>query len=175
MRRDLGLDNAFVIGSIGRLSPQKNHSFLVKVLASLCTSKMNAFLVIVGEGELQDEIASLAELLGVRDKVFFAGAQNDIQAWLSSFDVFAFPSLYEGLPVSLLEAQFNGLPCVISNQITQDAVISNNCFACDIDSPDEWVTAINKSIRKPASISLGAPADKFDIKRCAIISHKLFD
>lgn len=175
LRKDLGLDNAFVIGSIGRLSPQKNHSFLVKVLVSLCALKPNAFLVIVGEGELQDEITSLAELMGVKDKVLFAGAQNDIQAWLSSFDVFAFPSLYEGLPVSLLEAQFNGLPCVISDQITQDAVISNNCFTCNIDSPDEWVTAINMSTRKPATVSLGASADKYDIRRCAMISHKLFD
>ncbi len=126
IRDSLGIDrNCYLVGNVGRFWPVKNHSLMVKAFAELCKKKDNAHLLLVGDGELRPKIESEIEYLGIKNKVTILNARNDVPRILKALDVFIFPSLYEGLGIVLIEAQKMGIPCVISNAIPQEAVISN--------------------------------------------------
>ena len=120
-RQQLQIDpDDFVIGHVGRFHPVKNHRFLVDVFAEICKEKHNAKLLLIGDGELFDDMRSYCSALGLVDKVIFTGSRRDTSQYYSVMDVFVFPSLWEGVPVSVVEAQAAGLPCIISNTITKD-------------------------------------------------------
>ncbi len=123
-KNEFKLDNCFVIGHIGRFSAQKNHIFLIGVFKELMKMNVNARLLLIGDGELRDEIKKKTEEYGIRDKVIFAGKRSDVPAILSVMDMLLFPSLYEGMPNVVIEAQAAGLPCVISDTITREADIT---------------------------------------------------
>ena len=126
IRDSLGIDcNCYLVGNIGRFWLVKNHTMMVKAFAELCKEKDNAHLLLVGDGELRPQIELEIESLGIKDKVTILNARNDVPRILKALDVFIFPSLYEGLGIVLIEAQKMGIPCVISNAIPQEAVISN--------------------------------------------------
>ena len=116
VRAELGLPaEAFVIGHVGRFDVQKNHSFLIDIFAECARRHSQVWLLLVGSGPLRAEIERKAEKLGVRNRIVFAGLRKDVPRLLrGAMDVFLFPSLYEGLPLVLMEAQAAGLPCVIS-------------------------------------------------------------
>ena len=133
LRREIGLsDNDFVIGHIGRFVEQKNHRYLIDVFAEIKKKKTNAKLVLVGQGPLKNYIKEKTKKLGLEKEVFFLGQRNDTNKLYSIFDVFCLPSLYEGLPVVGVEAQINGLPCVFSNTITKEVIISKNVNYLDV-------------------------------------------
>ncbi len=111
-----------VVGHVGRFWEQKNHAFLLCVFSKILQQKPNAYLVLVGEGGLKNQIRELALSLGISTHVIFAGVRKDVNKVLSMFDVFAFPSLYEGLSVVSVEAQVNGLP-VICSEATPSSVL----------------------------------------------------
>jgi len=125
-RRDeaLGLfaipKDAFVVGTIGRLEPQKNQRFLLQVFAEILRREPNAWLVMVGDGALRGELEALASALGIGHRVRFAGVRKDIPKVLDAFDVFLLPSFFEGLPLVALEAQAVGLPCLVSTNVTPE-------------------------------------------------------
>lgn len=120
-RRELGIpNNAFVIGHVGRFSPVKNHIFVVQVFMELLNRLPGAILLLVGDGETRNDVEQSVEALGIQDSVIFAGVRADVSNMLQSMDVLLMPSLYEGLPLSLVEAQAAGLPCVISSSIPTD-------------------------------------------------------
>lgn len=121
----LGRDS-FVIGHVGRFCRQKNHSILLDIFSEIDRLKSNSFLVLVGDGPLKANIEKKAKQLGLSDKVKFLGVRNDIHRLLSSFDAMMFPSLHEGLPVTLIEAQSAGLPCMISDVITEEVDLGAN-------------------------------------------------
>jgi glycosyltransferase involved in cell wall biosynthesis len=110
----------FVVGHVGRFCHQKNHSFLVDIFAQLLKDKPEAVLVLVGDGPLRIEIERKVRDLNLQKNVRFLGIRSDIARLLQAFDVFVFPSWHEGLPVTLIEAQGAGLPCIISDVITQE-------------------------------------------------------
>lgn len=141
VREKLGIDGeTLVVGNVGRLSHQKNQEFLIKAFAALHAKQPDSLLVIVGRGELEDELRALADSLHVTDAVVFAGVRSDMQAWLSAFDVFAFPSHFEGASLALIEAQSNGLPCVTSTNIIDEVVFDDQMLECvPIENPDAWV------------------------------------
>lgn len=117
-RDKLGIsENVFVLSHVGRFSPEKNHEKILRVFASLRVKESNSVLLLCGEGPTLQESKELADELGIADSVHFLGAVDDIPAILSSSDVFIFPSIHEGLPYALLEAQANGLPCIVSDSI----------------------------------------------------------
>ncbi|WP_309121659.1 glycosyltransferase family 1 protein [Paenibacillus sp.] len=121
-RAELGLhSDAFVIGHIGSFRKVKNHTFLLDVFAEISQRQKNAVLALAGDGELRQEMERKADLLGVRPNVRFLGVRDDVQRIMQAIDVFVLPSLYEGLPVTLVEAQSAGLRCVISDTITKEA------------------------------------------------------
>ncbi|MEI2580247.1 glycosyltransferase family 1 protein [Scytonema sp. PRP1] len=116
--------DAFVIGHVGRFDEQKNHQFLLKIFAEVARLAPQAYLLLVGEGILQPKIKQQALEMGIADRVIFAGSRSDVPRLMQgAMDVFLFPSLCEGLPLVLLEAQAAGLACLISNAITQEVEV----------------------------------------------------
>lgn len=121
VRRELKLPSAcYVVGHVGRFAHQKNHSFLIDIFAQLNRDQPNTVLVLAGDGPLRPEMEKKVKALQLQDKVKFLGVRSDITRLLQAFDMFVFPSLHEGLPVTLIEAQGAGLPCLISDEITQE-------------------------------------------------------
>ena len=119
------VDEKFVIGHIGRFSSVKNHSFIIEVFRVIHAKNPDVFLLIVGEGELRTAIEEKVDLLGLKDSVIFTGVRSDVPDLLRTMDVFLLPSLYEGLPVTLVEAQASGLPCVVSDVVTKEVAITD--------------------------------------------------
>ncbi|MFJ7747168.1 glycosyltransferase family 1 protein [Peribacillus sp. NPDC097295] len=121
VRKELDiLDDTFVLGHVGRLAQQKNHTFLVDIFTDYLKQKENSILILVGDGPLRADILKKVRNLKLESKVKFIGIRSDINRILQGFDVFVFPSLHEGLPVSLIEAQAAGLPCLISDDISKE-------------------------------------------------------
>lgn len=113
--------SAFVIGHVGRFHKQKNHQFLLEIFAEIVNREPQAYLLLLGQGSLQPNIEQQALQIGLRDQVIFAGTRSDIpRVMRGAIDVFLFPSLHEGLPLVLLEAQSAGLPCIFSDVITDE-------------------------------------------------------
>ena len=128
IRREFNIENNTVIGHIGRFNTQKNHKFLIDIFSEYHKIDKNAYLLCVGGGELMDEIKEYANKCGVADRVIFAGYRNaDVQKFYSAFDIFVLPSLYEGLPVVAVEACAAGLPVLMSEHVTKEALITDRC------------------------------------------------
>lgn len=126
IRDSLSLQDKFIIGHIGRLDPQKNQMFLLDVFAELLPYKENAVLMLVGDGNDRKKIEEKIHALHLEDKVMLLGVRSDPEKYYQAFDVFVFPSEYEGLGIVLIEAQTAGLPCLASADIIpQDAKVSN--------------------------------------------------
>ena len=127
VRAQYGIEeNDFVVGHVGRFYPQKNHEFLIDVFAKLHKQKRNVKLLLLGDGPLQEGFHQKVVSLGLSNAVIFAGLQKDPAPFYSAMDVFAFPSLWEGLPLTLVEAQYEGLSCVVSEKITKEVEVSSN-------------------------------------------------
>lgn len=148
-------ETAYVVGHVGRFSQQKNHVFLLKVFKEIQKKREDSYLVLVGDGELLEDVKSAVKKMQLEDKVIFAGNRKDVNRIYSAFDVFVFPSLYEGLPNTLIEAQANGLRCFASDTITREANITDNTVYIPLNDPSEWGTIIcstpykRKNPRKP--------------------------
>lgn len=144
LREGLGFGDDFVIGHVGRFEIQKNHDGLLRIFKAVTERIPNARLFLIGDGVLREETEKKASELGIRDRVFFAGVRENVADLLSVMDVFLFPSLFEGLPFTLVEAQANSLPCVISDTITGEAVVcEGRVTRVSLDAePEEWAQAV---------------------------------
>lgn len=122
VRNELNIPpDAFVIGHVGRFEKQKNHQFLLEIFAEVVRKEQQAYLLLVGEGSLRAKITQQARSMGIADRVFFTGSRSDVPRLMrGAMDVFLFPSRYEGLPLVLIEAQAAGLPCILSDVITEE-------------------------------------------------------
>ena len=137
-------EDDFVIGHVGRFYPQKNHEFLIDVFNEVHKQKSNAKLLLLGDGPLQEQIRQKTKSLGLVESVIFVGLQKDPAPFYSAMDVFVFPSLWEGLGIVLLEAQYNGLPCIVSGAIPDEAAISNSFCLLNDFSSNKWCACILK-------------------------------
>lgn len=118
MRMQLGVeDDTLLVGNVGRFNYQKNHTFLVDIFKNIC-EKQKAKLLLVGDGTLRSEIEQKVKDANLEEQVIFTGVRSDVSELLQAMDVFVFPSNYEGLPVTMIEAQAAGLPCVISDKVS---------------------------------------------------------
>lgn len=140
IRSQLGWEDCYILGNIGRLHFQKNQSFILDVFAELFQSKQEARLVLVGQGEDEGMLKEKISELRITDKVYMAGMQSNPNEWLSAFDLFLFPSLFEGLSVVAMEAQANGVPVLASKGvIPSEVVINKNFMLYDLkDGAEEW-------------------------------------
>lgn len=126
IRLNLGIsDDTILIGHVGRFDTQKNHNFLISVFAEVKKKQNKAKLMLIGSGWKEESVKSLVKSKGIADSVFFMGNRNDVNELYNAMDCFVFPSLFEGLPVVLVEAQANGLKCYISNKITKEVAIND--------------------------------------------------
>jgi len=119
IRKEYGLENKFVIGHVGRFHYAKNHEFLIEIFAELIKQKENAVLFLLGDGPRRAEMETKAKELGIANAVIFAGNKNPVAPFYQAFDAFLFPSRFEGMPGTVVEAQAAGLPCLISDSITK--------------------------------------------------------
>lgn len=145
VRASLGLPgDAFVIGHIGRFSAQKNHAFLIAVAGAVAKRVPKTHLLLLGVGELREEIERVVAEAGLAHRTVFAGSRADLPRMLAAMDVFVFPSLYEGNPLALIAAQAAGLPCVISDSITDEAdVVTTLIRRLSLSDPSEtWARAV---------------------------------
>ena len=121
----------------------KNHKYLIEIFNEVYSKNNNALLVLIGKGELQDEIKSQAEALGLRDKVMFLGTHSDVERYYQAFDYFVFPSIFEGLPGSVAEAQASGLKCLVSDKVTGEVGLTPLVKYRSIEEPAvEWAKVI---------------------------------
>ena len=146
IRAELSIDaDALVVGHVGRFAPQKNHGFLIEVFTELLKSRPDARLVLVGKGELEDEVFAKAEAFGVLGSIVFTGVRSDVPALLSAFDALALPSLYEGMPNVVIEAQAAGLSCVVSDTVTRQADVTGLVEYLPIDNTTAWAKVLESA------------------------------
>lgn len=146
VRKKFHMENDLVIGHVGRFDPQKNHTFLIDIFFECTKLISNIKLLLVGDGERRLKIQTKVKALGMEDKVIFTGVRTDVDALLQAMDVFVFPSLYEGVPVTMIEAQAAGLPCVISNYVPNECIVTSGLVTIMslADSPEMWAEHIIK-------------------------------
>ena len=142
LRKELDLENKIVVGTVGRLTDVKNHKFLIEICKLLNNPKY--IFIIVGIGELEEQLKRIVKKEKLEDRFIFAGEQHDIKAWLSTFDIFAFPSFYEGLSFSSLEAQANGLPMIVSEGISEEAIVNDNVTRIALSDMRKWLDSVRK-------------------------------
>ena len=143
IRSEFGLsDDITLIGHVGRFMTQKNHGFLLEVFSEYAKLNEKSALMLVGGGELEPTIKEKASALGIFDKIIFTGVRSDVPALLSGMDVFVFPSLYEGMPNTVIEAQATGLPCLIADTITREADITGLVHYLPLGDASAWAHLI---------------------------------
>lgn len=167
-RKQLNVEGKKVIGHIGRFSYQKNHELLVKIFERYLKVDSNCVLVLVGVGELESYIRELVKEKGIADSVIFLGLRNDIPALLSAMDVFVMPSRFEGLPVTMVEAQMAALPCVVSTNITREAKFISEVTYIDDEDYDQWLSSIADMLKLNRANIIVDSTSSFDIKNAAI-------
>lgn len=149
LREQYGMDGHPLVGIIGRLSAQKNPAYALRILEALFRMEPSARAFFAGDGALRGETMEAAEKAGIRDRIVFAGAVDNIPEWMSAANVLLMPSLFEGLPFALIEAQASGLPCVVSAAVTRDADLTGLIRFMDLDSPPEaWAGELIASAKQ---------------------------
>jgi glycosyltransferase involved in cell wall biosynthesis len=143
-RKELGLDNKLVIGHVGGFARPKNHIFLLNVFCEILKINPEAVLLLVGDGKLKQNIIEETKRMKIEKKVIMLGRQKSVERFLCAMDVFVFPSIFEGLGISLVEAQTSGLPCVFSDIIPEEAniIVANNKVMSLVETPEKWAKAI---------------------------------
>jgi len=124
-RKIFNIENKLVIGHVGRFTYAKNHIFLLHIFAEICKKNNNSVLILVGDGPILNNIIEVSKELNINDHVLFLGSHSDVNELLNAMDIFLFPSLWEGLPVTIIEAQTAGLPCIISDTIPDEVCITD--------------------------------------------------
>lgn len=145
-RQEFGIgDDEIIVGHIGRMAPQKNPLFIIDILAELLKINNKYRLMLVGDGPMEEEIREKANGLGISDKIYYAGVRSDVPQLINAFDVFLFPSLYEGLGIVAVEAQANGLKCIVSDTVPEDVDLTGITKMSIREPPVKWANTINNS------------------------------
>lgn len=176
MRAKLGLEDRFVVGHAGRFSDQKNHTFLLDIFKEIARKNDKAVLLLFGVGELVEPMKEKAKRLGIQERVIFYGASSEMEKMYQAMDVFLMPSLHEGLPVTGVEAQASGLPCVFADTITKEVDITGHSVFLSLDeAPGVWADKVlayvefERKSNKKELLEAG-----YDIQQTADIVSKLY-
>ena len=163
-------ENVFVIGNVGRFVEQKNHAFIIDIASEVAKEAADTRFLLVGDGPLRPAIERKVESLGLKDKVIFAGIQRDVpRLMLGAMDAFLLPSSHEGLPLVLMEAQAAGLPCIFSDNISEEAdIVKHLVKRLPVDgSAATWAAAI-------LNLRRNRPKSK-DPKAITVVEHSAFN
>ena len=170
VRKEFNLEKEFLVGHVGRFAPPKNHTFLLKIFSEFKRIEPSAKLMLVGGGDREPDIIQEAERLGIISDVIFTGVRADVNELMQAMDVFVLPSLYEGLPVTMVEAQAAGLPCVISDKVPIECTIVDGLVTSVnlSDALNVWADAImrTKSVKRKSHMG-ELTAAGFDIHQAA--------
>ena len=147
IRKEYNLEDKIVIGHVGGFNYQKNHEYLVEVFKKLVekNKEISYYLVLVGDGELRNDIENKIKEYNLQDKVLMLGKISNVEEILQAMDIMVFPSRFEGLPNVVLEWQIAGLPCIISNNITKEVKITDLVKFVGLDNTDKWVNEIENT------------------------------
>lgn len=151
VRREFKIaEDTLVIGHVGRFNIPKNHAFILKIFRSVLKNTNNAKLILVGDGELRKEIERKAAEQELDPHIIFTGIRSDVDRLLQAMDIFLFPSLYEGLPVSVIEAQCAGLPCLISDKVPIECKKTDLVRQIPLTKgPEYWAQAVTDAAGTP--------------------------
>ncbi|HKM02201.1 MAG TPA: glycosyltransferase family 1 protein [Sedimentibacter sp.] len=160
VRKNLLLEDKLVLGHVGRFEQQKNHDFLMKVFHDINNLNKDARLILIGGGPLEGAIREKVCRLHLEEVVIFLGIRSDVNELLQAMDLFLLPSFFEGLPVTLIEAQAAGLPILVSNTITREVQVTELIEYLEIDNGvAQWSKAVSNikkvKSREDSSIELG--------------------
>ena len=147
IREELGISDKYVIGHVGRFHYAKNHEYLLRVFAALCEKGRKEYvLLLLGEGDKMEEMKRLARELKIEDRVYFAGNKSRVYDYYQAMDYFVYPSRYEGLPGTVLEAQTSGLHCLMSDSICEEVAVTELVHTMGIETdPKYWADYIEKT------------------------------
>lgn len=168
VRREYNLEDKLVIGHAGRFHYAKNHEFLLKVFACVRKKREDVLLFLAGDGELLEKTKQQAKELGIEKDVIFAGMQKDVNRLYQAFDMLLFPSRFEGLPGTVVEAQIAGLPCLISDTISPQVKITGLVTFFSLNrSPKEWAEALPPKVQERRGYAGEAAAAGYEITQQA--------
>ncbi|SHL88256.1 MULTISPECIES: glycosyltransferase [unclassified Fibrobacter] len=159
-------EDDFVVGHVGRFFPEKNHRFIIELFAELQKKNPKAKLLLVGNGPLQDDVKTLVHEKSLDDSVIFAGLQKDTVPFYCAFDVLLLPSVREAFPMTLVEAQYNGLQCVVSDAVPNEVAISSRVKKFPIKEVQPWVAELVKKNTRVENVDCRVDNDRFDIRKC---------
>lgn len=142
MRQQLHIEDAFVVGHVGHLAEVKNQSFLIRLMPNILKCRPNAKLLLLGDGKDRLTLEQLIKDLQLEGDVIMTGNVQNVPDYLDAMDVFAFPSLFEGMPLSILEVQANGLPCIMSTNVPTDVIQTSIIRSVSLNSSEKWIQAI---------------------------------
>ncbi len=162
-------ERAFVVGHIGRFMRQKNHEGLLRIFQNLRQERPDAVLLLIGEGELESNVRELVRKNELEGAVIFAGVRKDIYRVYSAMDVFCLPSLYEGFPVVLLEAQANGLPVVCSDHVSPEVCLTGLVRRMPLEKEDLWTETMLTARREQAVLP-----EEFEIRNAVKILEEKY-
>lgn len=165
IKTEMKWGDKIVVGHVGRFIVPKNHSFLIDIFQQFHAKHPQSILVLVGDGDQRENICSKIKKLNLEDSIILLGFRSDAANLYKAFDIFVFPSLYEGLPVSLVEAQSAGLSCIVSDTIsTQARILPNYSILSLKDSLEVWVNEMEKHLNdKREDTTENIKKAKFDI------------
>lgn len=143
VRKKLGVEGKYVIGNVGRLVYLKNHKFLIDCFSEVVKKNQEAMLILIGGGELEQEIKEQITSYGIYDKVIFIGESDCVEEYLQAMDLFVFPTRFEGLGNVLIEAQTAGLKCIASMNVPEETHITENITYLPLEI-SQWVIEILK-------------------------------
>lgn len=179
IRNQYELKNETVLGHSGRFVDAKNHVFLIKVFKEYLLINPNSRLFLLGEGDLEGKIKKIVCDEGIENKVIFTGNVTNVNEYLSMFDLFVFPSLFEGLPFSLIEAQASGVPILTSTGVSRESDIGGDIIFYDLNkTAHEWATKIDGILHKKHDrtlTGLKVKTSKYDISKSAEKLLKIYN
>lgn len=166
IRSSLGIGDEVVLGNVGRLHEAKNQNFLIDIFNEYHKKNLRSKLVIVGDGPLRANLERKIVELKLENSIILTGARNDVPNLMQAFDIFLFPSNWEGLPVTVVEAQAGGLPCLISNRVTKEVALTPLVKYISIDNGVEpWIAEINTTKLKKEPFNQKIIEAGFDIEK----------
>lgn len=149
MRKELGIADKYVIGHVGRFHYAKNHEYLLQVFAKLCENKEDEreyVLILLGEGSGMEKAKNIAAELGIENKVYFLGNHSNVYDYYQAMDYFVYPSRFEGLPGTVVEAQSAGLLCAMSDSICEEVAVTDLVHVMSIEEePVKWADYIRST------------------------------
>lgn len=178
MRTQLGVEDSFILGNVGRLCYQKNQSFLLDVFHEVLRSKPESQLLLVGEGEDEAALKQKAQQLGISDRVIFFGVTDQVEKLFFAMDAFVFPSRFEGLGIVSIEAQAAGLPVLCSENIPSEAHVTDWIKASHLcDGPGAWAEQLSaiRPILKREDAAQAVSEAGFDITGVATLVRKEYE